>query len=459
MKKSSSSLGILALLVALLMAPVIANAVPSYARQMNVSCTACHTEFPILTDMGRAFKLGGYSMSVEQTMAPPLAVMLQPSFTNTNSGQQGAPAPLFRNNGNTAMDQMSVFYAGRLFGPYAKSLFGDKAGGFLNKFGTFIQTTFDGVHRVLHWDNSEIRYADHGTLVGQSVAYGFYANNNPGMQDPWHTMPAWGFPFSGSVLAPTPSATTMLSGTFAQQVIGMGGYIMLSDSLYLDVAAYHTPGAAFQRNMGIHPATQSQISGLAPYWRAAYTKKFGNQSLEFGMFGMAASTYPGRDSSAGKDHTVDWGLDSQYQASFGRNDVLGVLTYTRESQQWNASQALGNTSNNRDSLWSLRGAFDYLFDKTYGGAVGYFLINGSSDPLLYSNSANGSPLSDGFILQLNWMPLNKNGGPGFWPKSNAKISLQYVIYNRFNGAQRNYDGAGRNASDNNTLYLQAWLAF
>jgi len=34
-----------------------------------------------------------------------------------------------------------------------------------------------------------------------------------------------------------------------------------------------------------------------------------------------------------------------------------------------------------------------------------------------------------------------------------------VIYNRFNGSQRNYDGAGRNASDNNTLYLQAWLAF
>jgi hypothetical protein len=34
-----------------------------------------------------------------------------------------------------------------------------------------------------------------------------------------------------------------------------------------------------------------------------------------------------------------------------------------------------------------------------------------------------------------------------------------VAYSKFNGASRNYDAAGRNASDNNTFYLFAWLAF
>jgi hypothetical protein len=34
-----------------------------------------------------------------------------------------------------------------------------------------------------------------------------------------------------------------------------------------------------------------------------------------------------------------------------------------------------------------------------------------------------------------------------------------VIYDRFNGSRRNFDGAGRNARDNNTLYLEAWFAF
>ncbi len=40
-----------------------------------------------------------------------------------------------------------------------------------------------------------------------------------------------------------------------------------------------------------------------------------------------------------------------------------------------------------------------------------------------------------------------------------KSSLQYTIYNKFNGAHSDYDGFGRNASDNNTLYFLIWLAF
>jgi len=33
------------------------------------------------------------------------------------------------------------------------------------------------------------------------------------------------------------------------------------------------------------------------------------------------------------------------------------------------------------------------------------------------------------------------------------------MYSKFNGASSNYDGANRNASDNNTLYLLGWLNF
>ena len=37
--------------------------------------------------------------------------------------------------------------------------------------------------------------------------------------------------------------------------------------------------------------------------------------------------------------------------------------------------------------------------------------------------------------------------------------LQYVAYTMFNGASHNYDGFGRNAGDNNTVFLYAWMAF
>ena len=54
-------------------------ALPSFARQMNLQCIACHTDFPQLTDMGRQFKLSGYTMSAETSDLPPIAFMLQPS--------------------------------------------------------------------------------------------------------------------------------------------------------------------------------------------------------------------------------------------------------------------------------------------------------------------------------------------------------------------------------------------
>ena len=441
------------LAAAAVLSPRESQAVPSFARQMNMACTACHTDFPILTEFGRQFKLNGYTMSANATDLPPLAVMLQPSFTHTQKAQAGGAAPHYADNDNFALNQLSIFYSGRLFGPYADSLFGPSTSAFLNKFGTFFQTTYDGVGKTWAWDNAELRWADNATIGEKAVTYGFYLNNNPGMQDPWNSTPAWGFPFSGSSLAPTPGASQMIDGGFAQQVLGFGTYAMIANSLYIDIAAYHTAPYHFQKGLGVDPSGEAQIPGLAPYWRTAYTKAFGNETLEFGIFGMTAATYPGRDRSKGKDHTTDWGVDAEYQLTSGRSDLALLSSFIYENQNWHASQALGSTSNSRDHLVTFKATADYLFDKTIGGAVSYFVANGNNDPLLYPDgNTKGSPLSDGVVLQLNYLPIHKNGGPSFWPRSNVKISLQYVAYDRFNGSSRH-------AGDNNTLYLEAWFAF
>ncbi len=424
-----------------------------------MSCVVCHTEYPILTDFGRQFKLGGYTLGGAETDLPPIAFMLTPSFSMTNKGQPGGAAPHFADNSNFALNQASVFYSGKLFGPYAEGLFGKPAATFLNKFGTFIQATYDGVAQTFQWDNAEIRYADLGTAFGKPFSYGIYMNNNPGMQDPWNSSPVWSFPFSSSSLGPTPGASTLIDGGLSQQVGGLGGYVMLSNSIYLDIAGYHTLSTGFQRAMGVDPSGEAQVSGISPYWRLAYAKSMGHQSFEAGVFGLAANTYPGRDNSAGKDHIIDWGVDAQYQTSFGKHDITGLFSWIYERDTWSASQRLGGASNATDHLYSTKATIDYLYDKTYGGAVGYFQVNGSHDTLLHSESLSGSPLSDGFVIQLNYIPFNKSGGPSFWPKSNVKFSAQYIIYNRFDGARTNYDGTGRNAKDNNTLYLEAWIAF
>jgi hypothetical protein len=435
------------------------RAVPSFARQFNQQCTACHTEFPVLTEQGRQFKLLGYTLSTEQTELPPLAVMLQPSFTRTQTGQDGGAAPGFANNNNYAMNQVSIFYAGRLFGPYASKVFGTDTSSILNKIGIFSQTTYDGVAKAWSWDNTDVRYADVGTIAEHGITYGVYMNNNPTLQDPWNSTPAWGFPFSSSKLAPTPAAGTLIDGGLAGQVGGLGTYAMVDNTFYIDVGGYRTLGRRYQRGLGVDPTGETQVVGLAPYWRLAYTRPIGSAIWEVGVFGLAADTYPGRDPNAGKDKMVDFGVDSQFQTSFGKSDLTALLTVIHEHDQWNASQALGNATNASDSLDEYKTTVDYLWDKTYGFAAQYFATNGTSDALAYPTSQTGAPNSNGFILQANYLPLNKGTGPSFWPRSNIKISLQYVIYNRFDGSTANVGGSGRSAKGNNSLYLETWIAF
>jgi len=47
----------------------------------------------------------------------------------------------------------------------------------------------------------------------------------------------------------------------------------------------------------------------------------------------------------------------------------------------------------------------------------------------------------------------------YLPMKQVKFSLQYTIYNKFDGSHSNYDGFGRHASDNNTLYALIWIMF
>src|SRR3569833_2660119 len=65
---------ILLTLVQGLAIPLKANAVPAFARQTGQNCVACHAggQFPELTQIGRLFKLSGYTIGTRHI---PLSVM------------------------------------------------------------------------------------------------------------------------------------------------------------------------------------------------------------------------------------------------------------------------------------------------------------------------------------------------------------------------------------------------
>lgn len=63
-------------------------------------------------------------------------------------------------------------------------------------------------------------------------------------------------------------------------------------------------------------------------------------------------------------------------------------------------------------------------------------------------SSNGSPNNSGWVAELNYLPWR-----------NVKLAARYAAWREFNGGTTSYDGFGRNAKDNNSLYLLAWVLF
>jgi len=420
-----------------------ARALPSFARQTGLECAVCHVAFPELTPTGRAFKLGGYVRQGGESDLPPLAAVVQGQFTHTQADQPGGAAPHFAANDNFGLEAVSAFYGGAIYSPIG--------------LGAFAQVTYDGAAHNFGWDNTDVRLAHTGELDDTPIIFGLSLNNNPTVQDVWNTTPAWRFPFVTSNVAPAPAAATLIEGGFAQNVVGLSAYTFWNNLVYGEVGFYRSLGFQTLRKLGADTGVDV-IDSVAPYWRFAVEPSWGKHSLEVGTFGITAATFPGRATTNGTDRRTDFGFDTQYQFVGDRDQISLQASFIHEAGRFNASQALGAATNLDDHLDSINIKTSYFYDHTYGINLSYFDISGSTDPGLFPGSANGSPNSNGWIIEANYVPF-MHGGPSFWPWLNIRFAIQYVIYDKFDGGRSNFDGAGRNASDNNTLFLLAWLAF
>ncbi len=437
-------LGITAL--GLLFAPWSADAMPSYARQTGQACTACHMNFPELTPFGRAFKLGGYTLSSGESSFPPLSAALQPAFTHTQKSQPGGAAPHFGPNDNLSLELASAYYAGKIF----------------ENVGTFTQVNFNGIERKFSLDHTDIRYAQSGSIGSTDIAYGATLNNAPTIEDIYNTTNAYGFPFASPLLALRPNSASFLEG-LQMQVGGLGAYALLDSTVYGAFTLYKTLPSDFQRATGNNMAGVNEIDTVAPYWRFALQREWDVHSASVGTFGTFANTNPGRMRSAGTDRFLDVGLDAQYQFRSDPHGASLQASWIHEDARPSASRALGLAANSSNSLDSFRIKTSYLYQDTYGATVAYFARSGTTDRGLFApaprtGSANGKPDTSGWIFELDWLPF-MNTPVVFAPLAQLKLSLQYVAYNKFNGGTSNYDGSGRSASDNNTLFLLAWFVF
>ncbi|MBL6937120.1 MAG: cytochrome C [Alphaproteobacteria bacterium] len=421
-----------------------AEAVPAFAEQTGQPCSACHVGAfgPQLTPFGRAFKLGGYTMRAGDQFTNPVSAMAIMSFLNTAKDQAAPPAPHYGVNNNATIDQISLFIAG----------------GIDDTFGGFSQFTYDGVGRAFSWDNLDLRAVTSGTWLNVPVQAGLSLNNAPGMQDVWNTIPAWGFPYTKSNLAPAPAEATIFDGRLAQHVLGFTAYADWDSHVYTEASFYWSPGRHFLSTLGSGEGV-GRITDVAPYLRVAWHDDRGDDNYEIGAFFFRPDLYPGGDPTTGtSDLYTDLGVDASYQYTGDNSSIYGAnLRYTYEHQHLAATTILGGATNLNDNLNELNVDASYYWQNEIGGTVGFFDSWGTSDPLLYGASATGKPDSAGFIVQVDGTAFGRDmeilDG-----RFNVRLGLQYTAYTRFDGGTTNYDGAGTNASDNNTLRVFLWTA-
>lgn len=426
----------------LLPASGLSRATPGFARQTGLACSVCHYAFPELTYFGRLFKLNGYTLTGLKTIGgqtphttlklapiPPASAMAVISLTHVRKSIPG-----IQNDAASFPDEVSLFLTGEV----------------TPQVGAFVQITYDGQAGSVGIDNTDIRFANHATVASHDMLYGLTLHNNPSVQDVWNTTPAWGFPFVSSPGAPSPAASPLIEGGLAQNVLGLGAYALWNELVYAEFTTYRSApqgGAAGSSSSDI-------VDGVVPYWRLALQHQFGKSYAMIGSYGMVAHLFPSGIQGS-TDRFVDVGVDGQFEHGMGQHVVILRASYLHEGQRFDGLLAEDppGAQNLSNTLRTFRSSLSYMPSTRIDLTAGYFDISGSHDAVLFApdslnGSAAGRPNSNGVITEFDF---------NAW--ENMRLGAQYVIYDRFNGRSSNYDGSGRNASNNNTLYIFAWTAF
>jgi hypothetical protein len=421
---------------------------------------------------------------------PPISGMTVYGYTHTKIDQpMGSP---YHANDNAHPVETSIFYGGAItdnIGLFAQVTNETPYGGSATdpETGQTVAPDAPCWNCEWGWDNTDLRYANTGSFGfgfgkgksaksatgGPDFIYGITANNNPGVQDPWNTVPAWGFPYMVSNIADECCGPpgTLLEGAYEMQVAGVGAYTFIDNHLYLELTGYRTLDTNTLPKLGVNPYdTPGPFAGITPYWRVAFDQHWGRNWWEFGTFGMRALVNPwtGMTDPNGiqinqtfpeTDRYTDIAFDSQYQYQGDNFWITLRGTYIHESQTLNASFVQGNSANPANTLESFKGyaSLAYGNDNRIVLSGQYFNVWGTSDAVEYADVASCQPPdttcrpdTKGFVAEIAYIPFISSKSP-IWPWANMRLGLQYTYYNKF-------EGTTNNAQDNNSLFAYVWVA-
>jgi hypothetical protein len=298
-----------------LILPEEASAVPAFARQTNMPCAACHFQnFPTLNPFGRAFRAGGYTMSVGQGLIAGDDISL-PMVLNASVI---AKLRYVKTDGNTNEDTDH----GRIEWPdEAALLVGGRLAekvGFLMELGLADVASEDGgdisansfLSTKLHFNVFQAAGAQFSLIPfstdGLGVGYGFELLN------------------TGAQRSQRPIEERR--GFSAAQALGLGSgeatgiaLVASSNKFFLNYSPW-VPGWG-GTNMSVKP------DGLAHYLRAVFMPSIGIWDIGFGVQAWTGDATVATDDGTGnkKDIVTDgWIIDAQAQGQVFDSMPLGL---------------------------------------------------------------------------------------------------------------------------------------
>jgi hypothetical protein len=236
----------------------------------------------------------------------------------------------------------------------------------------------------------------------------------------------------------------------AQQVLGATAYASVNDLLYVEGGAYHGLSGNIRNTVGMTVTGTDTYDGLIPYWRVALEHDFdGAHYIQAGAYGLAANRNPQGVLTGTTDRLVDNAVDANYQWHANPDHIVSAhATYIHEDQNLRATFGQSASDNAQDYLNSFRADVSYSYKNTYTPSLQYFKTTGSNDAT-YWQTDSGRPDSEGVTAELAYVPFGKDDSP--YPWLNGRLALQYTAYTQFNGT-------ASHASDNNTVFVNLWLA-
>jgi hypothetical protein len=450
--------------------PIDSHAIPLFARQTGQNCVSCHAggQFPELTPYGRKFKLTGYTMGSRPEIPFALMAVISGAKVSSRTPGSGDVAGDFPQDGIVHFTTASLFFGGKITDN-------------LGLFGQYTYNAYDHQNDQSKWighsgsDQTDLRYADRFIDLNSDLIVGLSLNNNPGVTDVWNTFNGAFTSVPGYVPVSNPKGGS--GGPFVNVPVspilqglgpvatGINAYGFWNNTLYGEIGAYRTSNGVFSiLSHGVADADMgSKLKGqFNPYWRLALNHDWGANSAMIGFYGLRADVYANSPDTSGPTIRYnDIGIDGQYQYILDPHTVSAQFSYTRERQSygdelWDPSNVnyTGTFSNPSNTLNHLRLKATYVYQAKYGASLAYTSVSGSADNLHYNTgtvpfgSISDTPNTRLWIPELFWTPIQ-----------NIRVGLQYYKFTQFNGSSSNYDGNGRNASDNNTAVLYVWGAY